>query len=274
MVGELPQGAVRARGHTSNQTINHEPPMQNILITGATGLIGTATIAHLKNRYNLSALNRRPVTTIPCHRADITDLKAIEPAFKNIDTVIHLAAHIGNDHRAIQHANIQGTTNIFESSLNAGVRRIIFASSGSVVGGYGQHAPYKELLAGDYSAIGETWPMLTHESPLRPTGLYAASKVWGEELARAFADAGHSSVLCLRFGRVNPENRPTQAREYAVWCSHRDAVQSIEKCIEAPLELPFDIFFINSDNKYGYRDLGHARQIVYFVPEDRAEDYR
>ena len=81
-------------------------------------------------------------------------------------------------------------------------------------------------------------------------------------------------MLCLRFGRVNPENRPTQAREYAVWCSHRDAVQSIEKCIEAPLELPFDTFFINSDNKYGYRDLGHARQIVYFVPEDRAEDYR
>jgi len=139
--------------------------MQNILITGATGLIGTATIAHLKNRYKLSALNRRPLTTIPCHRADISDLKAIEPAFKNIDTVIHLAAHIGNNHRAIQHANIQGTTNIFEASLNAGVRRIIFASSGSVVGGYGQHAPYKELLAGDYSAIGDTWPMLTHESP-------------------------------------------------------------------------------------------------------------
>ncbi len=248
--------------------------MQNILITGATGLIGTATIAHLHDRYNLSALNRRRLTTIPCHRADITNLEAIKPAFKKIDTVIHLAAHIGNDRLAIQHANIQGTTNIFEASLNAGVRRIIFASSGSVVGGYGQYTPYKELLAGDYEAIDDTWPMLTHKSPLHPTGLYAASKVWGEELARTFADAGHCSVLCLRFGRVNPENRPTQAREYAVWCSHRDAVQSIEKSIEAPPTLLFDTFFINSDNKYGYRDLEHAHQILDFAPADRGENYR
>ena len=248
--------------------------MQNILITGATGLIGTATITHLLNNYNLRALNRRPLPTIDCHQADLADLEAIEPAFANIDIVVHLAAHIQNDRQAIQRANIQGTTNIFEAALKAGVRRIVFASSGSVIAGYAQHSPYKELLTGDYDALPATWPMLTHESPLRPTGLYAASKVWGEELGREYANTHGLSVLCLRFGRVNPENRPTQSREYAVWCSHRDAVQSIAKSIAAPADLRFETFFITSENKYGYRDLEHARQQIGFAPEDRAEDHR
>ena len=250
--------------------------MQNILITGATGLIGTATITHLRNHHTISALNRRPLPdpTIPCHRADIADLDAIQPAFANIDTVVHLAAHVGNDATVLTAANLQGTTNVFAAAHNAKVRRIVFASSGAVMSGYGQLSPYKELLAGDYDAIDDTWPMLTHESPLRPTGLYSASKVWGEELARDYAQNHGLSVLCLRFGRVNPENRPTQAREYAVWCSHRDAVQMIAKSIAAPPELNFDIFFVNSDNRYGYRDLEHARQVVGFIPEDRAEDHR
>lgn len=248
--------------------------MQNILITGATGLIGTATITHLRNHYTLRALNRRPLTDLDCHQADIADYDAILPAFENIDTVVHLAAHIANDRQAIQRANLQGTTNIFEASHQANVRRIIFASSGSVVGGYAQISPYKELLAGLYDALPATWPMLTHESPLRPIGLYAASKVWGEELGRAFVAADHLSVLCLRFGRVNPENRPTQSREWCVWCSQRDAVQAIEKSIAAPPDLRFDTFFITSENKYGYRDLKHARQLIGFAPEDRAEDHR
>ena len=248
--------------------------MQNILITGATGLIGTAAVASLRTRYNLRALNRRPLPNIDCHKADIADLDAIRPAFVGMDAVVHLAAQIENDIAAIFHANLQGTGNVFAAAHEAGVRRVLFASSGSVMGGYAARSPYKELLAGEYDQVPAEWPMLTAQSPLRPTGLYAASKVWGEELGREYASACGMSVLCLRFGRVNPENRPTHSREFCVWCSQRDAVQMIEKCLAAPLDLPFDTFFVNSDNKWGYRDLEHARQTVGFVPEDRAEDYR
>ena len=48
----------------------------------------------------------------------------------------------------------------------------------------------------------------------------------------------------------------------------------IEKCIEAPSSLKFDIFYPLSDNKWSYRDLEHARETVGYVPQDRAEDYR
>ena len=87
--------------------------MQNILITGATGLIGTAAVASLRTRYNLRALNRRPLPHIDCHQADIADLDAIRPAFVGIDAVVHLAAHIENDIAAIFPRQLAGDGECF-----------------------------------------------------------------------------------------------------------------------------------------------------------------
>jgi nucleoside-diphosphate-sugar epimerase len=116
--------------------------------------------------------------------------------------------------------------------------------------------------------------MLTHESPVRPHGLYGCSKVWGEALARHFADTSPMSMLCLRIGRVTAADRPSGPREFSVWCSQRDIAQMVERCLAAPDSLRFDVFFVCSENKWTYRDIEHARAAVGFVPEDRAEDYR
>ena len=48
----------------------------------------------------------------------------------------------------------------------------------------------------------------------------------------------------------------------------------VEKCVAGPDTVRFDIFYVLSDNKWGYRDLEHARVVVGFEPQDRAEDYR
>jgi nucleoside-diphosphate-sugar epimerase len=133
--------------------------------------------------------------------------------------------------------------------------------------------PYAALVAGRYAEV-PTWPILTHESPLRPSGLYGASKVWGEAVARHYADAHALSVLCLRFGAVNAEDRPTSPRQFSVWLSQRDAVQAVERAIEAPPEVRFGIFFLVSDNRWSYRDLAHPRAVLGYVPRDRAEDHR
>ena len=79
------------------------------------------------------------------------------------------------------------------------------------------------------------------------------------------------SVLCLRIGAVTAEDRPVQTRQVAVWCSQRDIGGMIEKCVEAPPELRFDIFYVTSNNRWGYRDLEHAREVLGFEPQDSAE---
>jgi len=252
--------------------------MRRVLVTGMSGLIGTAVRARLEGRWGLRALNRRPVTGVETHQADIGDLDAIAPAFRDVDAVVHLAANVANVEgtpgwEAVLLDNVIGTYNVFEAARRASVRRVIYASSGATVSRIETDAPYAALAAGRYDDVAE-WPMLTHESPLRPNGLYGCSKVWGEALARHFADTTAMSMICLRIGHVSAADRPVKPREFAVWCSRRDIAQAIERALAAPDSLRFDVFFITSENKWGYRDIEHARAVLGYVPEDRAEDYR
>jgi nucleoside-diphosphate-sugar epimerase len=246
-----------------------------ILVTGLSGLIGGALRPHLEGTHTVRALNRRPVPGVDCHLADLGDLDAIRPAFEGIDTVVHLAAAAGERQAPadILRSNVVGAYNVFEAARLAGVARVIFASSGATVSGWEREPPLSDLVAGRYERLGE-WARLTHESPVRPSGLYGASKVWGEALGRHYADAHGLSVICLRIGRVKAEDRPTGPRDVSVWCSQRDIARMIVACIEAPPTLRFDTFFVVSDNRWNYRDLEHARAVLGWTPLDRAEAHR
>jgi hypothetical protein len=48
----------------------------------------------------------------------------------------------------------------------------------------------------------------------------------------------------------------------------------VERCIGAPEALRFDIFYAVSNNRWSYRDVEHAREVVGYVPQDAAEDHR
>src|SRR5687767_9650533 len=170
-----------------------------VLVTGLSGLIGSALRRHLDTEaWELRGLNRRAVPGVTCHQADIADLAAIEPAFRGVDVVVHLAAAVGNpSFDAVVRDNVGGAYNVFEAARRAGVRRVIFASSGAVVSGCEGEPAFAALVAGRYDEVTAV-PMLTHESPLHPSGLYGASKVWGEALGRHYADAHGLSVICVR----------------------------------------------------------------------------
>jgi nucleoside-diphosphate-sugar epimerase len=248
---------------------------KKVLVTGMSGLIGSAVRSQLGEKYELSALNRREIPGVPCHRADISDLEAILPAFAGIETVIHLAAIARMDAtwEALLRANVTGTYNVFEAARRAGVKRVVYASSGATVAGWEREMPYRALVEERSAEAPEGWERLTHESPVRPMGIYGCTKVWGEALARHFTDTSDLSILCMRIGSVNAEDRPRSPRERSVWCSRRDIVQMIERCIDAPDSLRFDTFFVTSNNRRSYRDLEHPRQILGFVPQDSAEEH-
>lgn len=249
---------------------------KKVLITGMSGLIGGVIYQRLKDKYALSALNRRDVPGVACHRADIADLEAILPAFEKKEIVIHLAAIAKADAswEEVLHHNVIGTYNVFEASRRAGVKRVVYASSGSTISEYEREMPYRAIANGWYDQVPEVWEKLTHRSPVRPSGLYGCSKVWGEALARHFSDAFGLSILCVRIGAVTRENRPVQPRHFSVWCGQRDIAQMIERCIEAPENLKFDLFYAVSNNRWSYRDIDHARQVIGFEPQDAAEEYR
>jgi uronate dehydrogenase len=252
-----------------------ESTMKKVLITGMSGLIGKALRARMEGRYELTALNRSEVPGVRCHRADIAHLEAILPAFAGQEVVVHLAANVSvpGTLEELLKANVIGTYNVFEAARRAGVKRVVLASSGAVVSGWEKASPYQELCAGDYEAVAGGWPVMGKDAPLRPNGLYGCTKIWGEALARHFADTTELSVICVRIGRVTALDRPTFPREAAAWCSQRDIARLLEACVEAPPALKHDVFYALSDNRYGYRDMVHVRQVLGFVPEDSADNW-
>ena len=82
-------------------------------------------------------------------------------------------------------------------------------------------------------------------------------------------DTSELSVLCLRIGYVNAEDLPSQPRHFSVWCSQRDVAEAIACSVNAPLALRFDVIYVNSRNRWGYRDLSHSEESLRFAPRMR-----
>ena len=247
--------------------------MKKVLITGMSGLIGGLLREYLEQLgdYELSALNRGEVEGIEAHRADISDLEAIKSAFVGVDVVVHLAAYLGDDDFYNQlPVNVVGTYNVFEAARLAGVERVVYASSGSTIRGKEHYYPYKEIASGEYDRIVDQVPVVTHNE-IHPGGVYGAMKVWGEALGRHFSDAFGMSILCVRIGSVTQQNKPAEARQKSIFLSHKDVSQILKLCVDAPMDLKYDIFLATSDNKWNYRDLTHAKEVLGFVPVDSAE---
>lgn len=148
-----------------------------VLITGAAGTIGTALRCHLADRYELSALTRRPAD-FPSYVADIASLDAILPAFAGQDAVVHLAAAISvtSPWEEVLPANLIGTYNVFEAARRQDVGCVVFASSNHAVGMYEvEAAPAIDALADPR--------VIDHHAEIRPDSLYGVSKAYGEATA-------------------------------------------------------------------------------------------
>ena len=247
--------------------------MTRVLITGMSGLIGGLLRGKLENAggYELSALNRSEIEGVECYRADIADFDAVRAACEGKDVVVHLAAYLGSDDFEGQlRGNIVGTFNVFEAARLAGVKRVVFASSGNTIRGYELVEPYRSIAEGNYDNVPEDIPMVTHEM-IRPEGIYGAAKVFGEALGRYYSDYFDLSVLCVRIGRVTKDNKLGAVRDRSIYLSHDDVAQILHLCVDAPNSLKYDVFLATSDNRWTYRDLEHPRMVLGYEPKDSAD---
>ena len=243
-----------------------------ILVTGLSGLIGTALRDSLGADHELTAFNRSEVSGVKSVRADLSDTEALKRAVAGQEIVIHLAAKAGEHYswEELRDTNIEGTRNVFAAATAAGVPRVVFASSGATVAGHEFDEPYKALVEGRYSDVPDQWPLIDVHAPTRPRGVYGSTKVWGEALARHFSDQTTTQFTNIRIGYVNAQDKPEGPRQQSVWCSQRDAVSAITLASFQALSSEYAVFFANSDNRYGYRDLSHGKTLLGFVPQDGA----
>ncbi len=242
-----------------------------VLVTGMSGLIGGALRAELQADHELTGFNRSAVDGVRSVRADLSDYDALARAVEGQDVVIHLAAKAGENYtwEELRDTNIEGTRHVFQAAVEAGVPRVVFASSGATVAGYERDEPYRTLVS--ESEPQGSWPLITVDMPVRPAGVYGSTKVWGEALAHHFADTTDTQFVCVRIGYVNEEDRASFPRARSVWCSQRDVVEALRLAAFEHLPQNHSIFFAGSANARNYRDLTHGNDLVGFVPRDGAE---
>ena len=251
--------------------------MERVLVTGASGLIGGILRRGLSGRYELRGVDVTPIPRFDSLVADTTDLEVILPAFDGVDVVVDLAAQaqLGVQWGAVYANNIPSTYNVPEAARRAGVRRVVFASSNAVTRQYEYEPPYSDIVAGRYDGLDPSAiPLLTSRAPIRPEGPYGISKAFGEAAGRCYSDRYGLSVVCPRFGTVMKEGRPLEARHFATLLTHRDLVQLMTRCIEAPDHVRFAVFSGVSDNRWRFWDLTEARELIGFRPRDNAEKWR
>lgn len=123
------------------------PHTKNVFITGATGFIGSHIARrYLNEGYTITALYRPErgygmltdvADRITWHEGDVLNIPSLETAITSGIDVIHAAAvvsFIPGDRDRMERTNVEGTANVVNVCLNAGVRKLGYVSSVAAVG--------------------------------------------------------------------------------------------------------------------------------------------
>ena len=254
------------------------PPEARILITGAAGNLGTKLRRHWEGKHRLAPVDIDPRGDPAIQRADLSQWDDVWPGWLvGIHTVVHLAADpvAYRSWGELVAPNLDALTNLFLAAAQGGVKRIIYASSNHVMGGY---------------ANDESVPRITTELPPRPgtqyvadgqprdSTAYGAAKLFGERLGKTLAQAHGISVIAVRLGWVyrgenRPEDLPAERGEWfrRMWLSNGDFCRLMDCCLTADPELRFAVVHGMSQNDGMKWDLTSAKALVGYEPLDGVE---
>ncbi len=202
----VPAGGSSVVGNLAPCRHPREPPRQHIgdagprsvLVIGGAGYIGSALIPKLLDQgYKVRLLDfflygQDPIKpfmqhpNLELHRGDFRNVDTVVAAMRNMDSVVHLGAIVGDpacalDEELTIQINLIATRMIAQVAKGNGISRFVFASSCSV-----------------YGASDE---LLNEKSLLNPVSLYARSKIASENVLMSFR-GDHFEPVILRFGTI------------------------------------------------------------------------
>lgn len=236
---------------------------RTVLLTGAAGGVGTLMRDLLPGYgYTLRSFDVVPVEGEPgAITADLADKDALREAVRGVDAVIHLAGiSLESTFEKILKANIEGTYNLYEAVREAGVPRVVFASSNHTVG-------YTPFPQGGYPLPADA--LLPVTAPRRPDTFYGLSKSFGEDLAQLYWDKHGIETVSVRIGSCFPE--PSNVRMLSIWMSPADCARLFHAALTAP-EVEHTVVYGSSANTRLWWDLSSARALGY-EPQDDSEPY-
>jgi UDP-glucose 4-epimerase len=164
----------------------------NFLVTGAAGFLGSSLANRLvRESHEVRGLDdlsagdpARLSPDVLFTRGDVTDRPKLWTLLQDVDCVYHLAAKV-SVHESVSYPreyniiNVGGTVSVMEAMRDAGVKRVVFISSGSVYG-YKSQQP------------------LSEDTPPNPSSPYAVSKLAAEHYVRTIGALWGIETVSLR----------------------------------------------------------------------------
>ena len=226
-----------------------------ILLTGSAGFIGTAIGAALESgghevvRVDLMLPMAHGVSDAPAgtHQLDVRDADTWRHLLAGVDAVCHQAAVVGagvkvGDLPDYASHNDLGTAALLAAMHEAGVRRLVLASSMVVYGEgrytcpeHGDQTPPPRardaLDAGDFEnhcpvcGAGLGWSLVDEAARLDPRSSYAASKVAQEHYASAWVRQADASAVALRYHNVYGPGMPRDTPYSGVAAMFRSSLE-------------------------------------------------
>lgn len=202
--------------------------MKTILVTGASGFVGSRFVARWRNEYNILT---------PTHvELDITDYASVSSYFvqNSPDVVVHLAAlsntgYCEQNESESYRVNVEGAYNIARASAMCGAKMIFF-SSDQVYNG--------NLESG----------LLSEDVTVSPENVYGKHKLEAEERVLAFCPG----VVVLRATWMYDKEREGMY-------THANFVTNISKAVKERTPLVFPV--------REYRGITWVREVVEFLPQ-------
>lgn len=274
----------------------------HVIVTGAAGLLGSHVAAAFREAgWQVTALDLTGGTGSDMVRADLTDIEAARAHIRDADCVAHIASiprPVGHAAEDVFATNMSLMFNVQTAMEEAGITRLLFASSFSVLGL--PFAPRPVALA--------SLP-IDEDHPVAPQDVYAVTKWLGEEMVEAWVRRTGGAAASLRmpwiqtaqtfFRDVGPR-RETREAALDLWAyiDARDAGRAFVGAATAPLEGHVRMFLSAADTYHeeataallsrAYPDVerlaempGHASVIstrracdlIGFAPEHSWRDY-
>jgi nucleoside-diphosphate-sugar epimerase len=164
-----------------------------VAVTGPTGEIGRSVVSALDRSADVGrvvGMARRPFDAeaqgwkkVEYRRGDVLDADAVAGLVKGADVVVHLAFIIMGGLDESRRVNLEGSRNVFEASVAAGVKRLVYASS---VAAYGFHKDNPQPLTEDVPARGTD------------SHYYSAQKAEVEGVLREVLDGSRTQAYVFR----------------------------------------------------------------------------
>ena len=267
---------------------------RKVVVVGAAGYVAGRMLPVLRERYNLTLLdikktNREVEEVEGVVIADIVgrDREAYRKHFTGVDAVVHCGwvnSTGPGDEFLVELDNIMMAYNVYQVSLEEGVRRVVVMSSNHAADYYSRliWADKMEVATPDLSPLSDNF--------------YGWGKAAYELLGFAFA-TGASAVqdephgnrsrlenVQIRIGapretdidRCVPEELKRMHRALGAYLSVRDQVQLVVKSIETEdiddeNGVPYQVFYGISGNTHNFWSIANARKVIGYNPEDNSQ---